>query len=91
VADATPGAARTARLADALLDLFVVGFAAWTVVYHVCVALRIGVPWAAAAWILALALSARFALASQKSRWPRTALWPAPRRRGPASAASAAR
>jgi hypothetical protein len=70
VTDATPGARRPGRLADALLDLFVVGFAAWTVVYHVCAVLRIGVPWAAAAWVLALGPAAWFALARPKAEQP---------------------
>jgi Family of unknown function (DUF6077) len=40
---------RIARTCDDVLDFLVLAFAAWTVVYHVCLVLRIGTVWAAVA------------------------------------------
>jgi hypothetical protein len=43
-----------ARGSDGLLDFVVLAFAAWTIVYHVCLLLRLGTVWAAVAEGLAL-------------------------------------
>ena len=43
-----------ARGSDGLLDFVVLAFAAWTIVYHVCLLLRLGTAWAAVAGGLAL-------------------------------------
>jgi Family of unknown function (DUF6077) len=42
------------RFCDGLLDFVVLAFAAWTIVYHLCLVLRIGAAWAAAAWAITL-------------------------------------
>jgi Family of unknown function (DUF6077) len=47
-------AAVVARASDRTLDFLVVGFAAWTAIYHVCLVLRLGVVWAAAAMLVVL-------------------------------------
>jgi hypothetical protein len=46
-----------ARGVDGLLDFLVLAFAAWTVVYHVCLLLRLGTAWAAAAGAVGLVTS----------------------------------
>jgi hypothetical protein len=43
-----------ARVCDGVLDFLVLGFAAWTVVYHVCLVLRIDALWAGIAGAAAL-------------------------------------
>ncbi|HXV58805.1 MAG TPA: DUF6077 domain-containing protein [Gaiellaceae bacterium] len=43
------------RLCDGLLDFALLAFATWTVLYHVCLVLRLGAAWAGAAWLAALA------------------------------------
>jgi len=43
-----------ARASDGLLDFLVLAFAAWTVIYHVCLALDIGAAWAAGGGLAAL-------------------------------------
>jgi Family of unknown function (DUF6077) len=43
-----------ARVCDGFLDFVVLAFAAWTVVYHVCLVLRIDAVWAAIAGAVAL-------------------------------------
>jgi hypothetical protein len=47
-----------ARGCDGLLDGALVAFAAWTVVYHVCLVAGIGSGWAAGAWVVLLAIGA---------------------------------
>jgi hypothetical protein len=61
-----PRQGRPARLADGLLDLCVVAFAAWTVIYHLCAVLGVGATWATAAWVLVLGPAAWLALRVQK-------------------------
>jgi hypothetical protein len=48
------------RICDAALDFLVLAFGAWTVVYHVCLVLRIGSLWAAIAEAVALVACALF-------------------------------
>jgi hypothetical protein len=55
------------RIADGLLDVAVLAFAGWTVVYHACLVLRLGTGWAIAAGSVALGISAWLAL-----RWRET-------------------
>jgi hypothetical protein len=43
-----------ARVCDRFLDFLVLGFAAWTIVYHVCLVLRVDAVWAGIAAALAL-------------------------------------
>jgi hypothetical protein len=43
-----------ARACDGFLDFVVLAFAAWTVVYHVCLVLEADAMWAAIAWAIAL-------------------------------------
>ncbi|MGH3113358.1 MAG: hypothetical protein ACRDOP_07820, partial [Gaiellaceae bacterium] len=43
-----------ARASDALLDFLVLAFAAWTVIYHVCLVLHVDAVWAAVVQALAL-------------------------------------
>jgi len=52
--------AAIARGSDNLLDFGVLAFAAWTVVYHVCLLLRIGTRWATVAAAVALVASGWF-------------------------------
>jgi hypothetical protein len=68
VPDATARAPEAGRLADRLLDVVVVAFATWTVVYHLCVVLRISAPWAVAAWVVLLTPATRFALGRPKDQ-----------------------
>jgi Family of unknown function (DUF6077) len=62
-----------ARVCDRALNAAVVALAAWTVVYDVCVALRIGAVWAAIAWVASLAgcawLARRMSTAGDRP-WP---------------------
>jgi hypothetical protein len=46
---------RLTRFCDGLLDVVVVLLASWTVVYHLCLVLRLGVTWAVALEVCALA------------------------------------
>jgi Family of unknown function (DUF6077) len=43
---------RVARASDRLLDVLLVVFASWTVVYHACLVLHVGAGWAAGLWAL---------------------------------------
>ena len=61
-------ATRFAVGCDAALDFLVVSFASWTVIYHVCLAARIGTGWAAAAGALALVPAAWFAVLRASDR-----------------------
>jgi hypothetical protein len=45
---------RIARVCDGLLDFLLLAFAAWTVIYHVCLVLHVDAVWAAAAAAAAL-------------------------------------
>lgn len=45
---------RIARVCDDLLDFLVLAFAAWTVIYHVCLLLDLGTAWATLAQAVAL-------------------------------------
>ncbi len=51
---AQPDRPRLARGCERLLDLAVVVLSTWTVVYHVCLLLRLDVPWAVGLEVLAL-------------------------------------
>ena len=53
-AAAARGPAAVARACDRLLELAIVAFAAWTVIYHLCAVLRLPARWAALAGALAL-------------------------------------
>ena len=57
--------ARVARACDGLLDFLVLAFAAWTVVYHLCLVLRIGAVWAAIVGAAALVPCALLAARSE--------------------------
>jgi Family of unknown function (DUF6077) len=62
-----------ARVCDRALNAGVVAFAAWTVVYDVCLVLRIGAVWAAVAWAASLAgcaWLARRTRAAADRPWP---------------------
>ncbi len=49
------GLARLIRGCETVLDLAVVVLATWTVVYHICLLMRLGVPWAVGLEVFALA------------------------------------
>jgi hypothetical protein len=64
---AAPAAPRRAGLGDRVLDAALLGFAGWTLVYHVCVTLRLG---AGLALALALPVVAAAVAAAWRSRLP---------------------
>jgi Family of unknown function (DUF6077) len=66
----------TARLGDELLDFLVLGLAAWTAIYHVCLILDIGAVAATIAWVVALVPCAWLAFRRRDAE-PRTVA-PAP-------------
>jgi hypothetical protein len=61
---------RSAAASDLALDLVVIAFATWTVVFHVCVALRIGATPAVAAWVIAAAACGWLAVGSRARSSP---------------------
>jgi hypothetical protein len=54
-----------ARACDGFLDFVVLAFAAWTVVYHVCLVLEVDAVWAAIVWAIALVPCALVAAGSE--------------------------
>ncbi len=57
--------AAVARVCDSVLDFLVLALGAWTVIYHVCLVLRIGSLWAAIAEAVALVACGLFVVRSR--------------------------
>ena len=58
------------RVCDSVLDFLVLAFGAWTVIYHVCLVLRIGSLWAAIAEAVALVACGLFVVRSRAEPTP---------------------
>jgi hypothetical protein len=71
------GPDRLARAADALLELGVLAFAAWTLIYHVCLYLHVPAVWAAVAEAIAF-LPCAWIAAGRPRRWAAEARTAAP-------------